>query len=280
MWQDRAYNVFLLSLRKLLGLSCIAFSAIYLVSLLSFDYLDPSFNSASDQKFVKNWGGEFGSHISDLSLQFIGLSSFLLCILIFFIGKKLASNDEIRFFIIKIALVPFAVLMFSIACAALPVFDWWSFSSFGGLNGFYLIKKANFLPAGVTAIFSFIISLVLTSVILEISFNDWIYFCRYLKHFSLFFAKKIVEFFVALKNGEIELSFGKLVLMGGAQQKEINDGELKDDEENDEDEEGDYDEDEEGYDEEDEEDEEEGEVKKAKGRKRMMMKKRRNLERR
>ncbi len=191
MWQDRAYNVFLLSLRKLLGLSCMAFSAIYLISLLSFDYLDPSFNSASDQEFVRNWGGQFGSHISDLSLQFIGLSSFLLCLLMFFIGKKLTSNDEVKFFIIKIALIPFAVLCFSVACAALPVFDWWSFTSFGGLNGFYLIKKITFLPAAVTAISSFVVALILSSFILDISVQDWIYFCRYCKNFSLFFVNKI-----------------------------------------------------------------------------------------
>ena len=98
---------------KLVGLFLAGFSLFYLVALLSFNSSDPSFNTVSTQDRVGNWMGVFGSHIADLSFQLIGLTSFILCLIIFNIGSKIMSKYGIRNLMPKLVLTPFCILCFS-----------------------------------------------------------------------------------------------------------------------------------------------------------------------
>ncbi len=231
MWQEKAYYVLLVFLRRLFGVSWVAFSFIYLISLLSFDFRDPSFNSVSDQTLVVNWAGSFGSHISDLSYQFIGLSSFILCAIIFFVGKDLVSSQGCRLFLVKIALIPFCILGFSIVFSYLPVPDSWEFNSLGGVNGAYLVNEIKFFPAPVLAILSFIISMILFSIIVEISLKDWIYFARYCKVILILLAGKAYAFAKDVKNSNINFIPGKYFLQ--RKEEEVEEDEEVDEEEGD-----------------------------------------------
>ena len=264
MWQEKAYYVLLVFLKRFFGVSCIAFSLVYLISLLSFSYTDPSFNSISDQEVVVNWGGSFGSHISDLSFQFMGLASFILCLVIFSIGKSLASSDGCKMFLVKIALIPFCILSFTVAFSSLPIPGWWEFNSLGGVNGAYLMAKNTLFPAPVVTLISFLLSILLLSFIIEISLQDWIYFARYCKVVTMFLLEKAVAFASDVKNKNINLIPGKYFLQRSDEKIE-EESQEDDEEEGDEEEEGEEseeDESDEEYDdvqEEDEEDDEEEE---------------------
>ncbi len=165
--------------RRLSGVSLSIFSIFYILILLTYSSDDISFNTYSNINEIKNFGGNLGAKIADLSYQFIGLSSFILGIFLLSFGLKISSFDGISNIFIKIFLLPLNILSFSLLFALLPEPNWWQFSSMGGVNGSYLL---NFLPNihyEIKFIFSLFLSILLFSIIVEIKFKDWIYFFRY-----------------------------------------------------------------------------------------------------
>lgn len=73
--------------RVFLSLLLLALSAYLLVSLLSFNPLDPSFFTFTKTK-PSNYGGIIGSHISDILLSLFGLSAFLIPFLLIFLSVR------------------------------------------------------------------------------------------------------------------------------------------------------------------------------------------------
>jgi DNA segregation ATPase FtsK/SpoIIIE, S-DNA-T family len=138
---DRLLRIILRLLLRLFGLVLMGFSLAFLLALLTFNSNDPSFNTVSTQDYIENWMGSFGSHISDLSFQLIGTSSFFLCLIIFSIGAKVSSRFGIRNLLPKIIITPFAILCCSVFFATLPQPSWWEFSSLGGVNGGFILAK-------------------------------------------------------------------------------------------------------------------------------------------
>ncbi len=179
MWQDKAYYIILILLRRFFGVVFIAFSFACTLSLISYNEQDPSFNRISTDEKIYNWVGSFGSHISDLMFQFVGISSFVVCLILFAIGSKMASKDGVRYLLFKFLLIPFAILAFSTFFATIPDPSWWPFNSFGGYNGAFILEKFSYFPKYFLAIISFITAIFLISVIIEISITDWVYFFRY-----------------------------------------------------------------------------------------------------
>lgn len=179
MWHDKAYHIILILLRRLSGLGLVIFSTVMVLALFSFDADDPSFNSASTEDYISNWMGEFGSHIADLTFQLIGVSGFFLALILFSIGSRMMSRQGTRHLLPKLIVIPFCILCFSTFFAIFPQPDWWSFNSFGGVNGGFLLAKFYFLPKAVVAFVALFLAILLISIIMEISFGDWIYFLRY-----------------------------------------------------------------------------------------------------
>ena len=177
--QDRTYNIILILLVRLLGLCLAGFALVLILALLSFNSSDPSFNTVSTEGQISNWVGSFGSHFADLSFQLIGLSAFFLCLIFFTIGVKMASRQGNSYLIQKIILTPFAILCLATFFATLPQPEWWDFNSLGGVNGSYILAKFKTFPKVATSILSLFLSLLTLSVIIEISFADWVYFLRY-----------------------------------------------------------------------------------------------------
>ena len=89
MVSDKIFYIIFRLFTRCFGLFLICFSFIYLLSLISFDLTDPSFNTASTDEKINNWMGNFGSHLADLSFQLIGISSFFLYLIV--IGAILYS---------------------------------------------------------------------------------------------------------------------------------------------------------------------------------------------
>ena len=123
--------------------------------------------------------GVFGSHISDLLFQLIGLAAFFLCLILFSFGSKIASRNGIHHFALKLFLAPFCLLSFSLFFSLIPEPSWWVFNGLGGVNGKFILAKLNFLPHIFTALLAFVTSIILLSVVIEITLKDWQYFFRY-----------------------------------------------------------------------------------------------------
>jgi len=184
---------------RLCGLAALVFSFVYALSLLTFNSDDPSFNTVSTDDQISNWMGSFGSHISDLSFQLIGFSSFILCLIIFALGVKISSRSGARHLLPKLIITPFCILCFSVIFATLPQPSWWEFNSLGGVNGHFILAKTIFLPKPITLLLALFLGIISFSIIVEISLNDWVYFFRYAAVTTRFFANKLIGDFQILK---------------------------------------------------------------------------------
>lgn len=179
MLQDKLYYIIAKLLKRLFGVGVMALSLVVVIALFSFDANDPSFNSFSTSNEVHNWMGSFGAHSADLLFQLIGLSSFFLCFLFFVIGSKLASTQEQKSMIPKLILTPFAILCLSLFFATLPQPSWWEFDSLGGFDGSYILSRLTDFPYSLVVFGSLVFSIILVSIIVDITFDDWVYFIRY-----------------------------------------------------------------------------------------------------
>lgn len=204
MLQNRILNIILKLLFRLFGVFLCVFALILVLALISFNSSDPSFNSASTQEYISNWIGVFGSYTSDLLFQLIGLSSFFLCLIIFMIGSKIATKEAKLNIFPKIIIAPLAILALSTFFATMPQPDWWNFNSLGGVNGSFIALKMINLPKFILSFSSLVISIILLSIIIEISFADWIFFMRYSKALTVFLFRKLknylLKYFVSGKS--------------------------------------------------------------------------------
>lgn len=262
MLQEKAYYIFLVFLRRFIGVVLMAVAFSYSLALISFDISDPSFNSISSNGEINNWLGSFGSHISDLSFQMIGLSSFFVALIIFVLGLKMSSAEGVNHLLIKFILAPICILSFSIFFSVLPQPDWWAFNGFGGVNGAFIIKKITYFPDYFLGIIAFIISILLISIIIEISVKDWVYFFRYSYVIAAFILSSVIAKAKNLTQKDLKFLPQKNIDDQEDEESESDEEESEDDlEENQESEEVEVEEDdlEEEYEESDEEDQEEDE---------------------
>ncbi len=178
-WKSKLYNITKKTIITSIGSSLCVFSAIIVLALFSFNVEDISFNTESTNKEIKNWIGIFGSHISDLLFQLIGLSAFFLCLILFSFGLKMLEKRKIEYLYLKLTLIPFCLLIFCVFFASLNSPNWWIFNSLGGVNGDFILHQLNIIPKPIIMTLSLILSFATLSIIIEITLNDWKYFVRY-----------------------------------------------------------------------------------------------------
>ena len=77
---------------ELSGVSLILISIFLLASIASYSPSDPNFIYTPENAEIKNIGGYYGSVISDLLLQSLGLISIFLIINFFYWGVKLTTK--------------------------------------------------------------------------------------------------------------------------------------------------------------------------------------------
>src|SRR5215467_13405837 len=78
-------------LNELIGFLLIVSAILLFLALASYSPLDPSFNTATSTGFshpAKNWIGIFGAVISDLLIQFIGISVFFVPVFVGLLGLR------------------------------------------------------------------------------------------------------------------------------------------------------------------------------------------------
>jgi S-DNA-T family DNA segregation ATPase FtsK/SpoIIIE len=113
--------------KEIKGILLGAAGVFILVTLVSFNAGDRSFNSYSSETVIRNLGGRFGAQLSDLLLQLVGLAAYLLPATLLFLAYLLLRFKEIRWKGYKFA--AYGVLL--VTLAALLAF----FSEFAQLFG-------------------------------------------------------------------------------------------------------------------------------------------------
>lgn len=130
-------------LRDLAGFLCFALSTFILVSLISYNPLDPSFNTkiVGEGVVIHNFGGVIGSHLADLVMQVWGYASFLLPLALFGITGAIVFAQSWRGSSVRS--VGFVLFVFSAAfLLALIEGGDLHIPAWGGLSGYYGRKFA------------------------------------------------------------------------------------------------------------------------------------------
>ena len=100
------------SLIKFVGIIILCSGLFCLVAVLSFRSSDPSLNTASAGP-VANILGLYGAFAADLLLQFLGLSSFIICLFLMQTGFILIKEEKLKLLILKLFAMIGAVVLFS-----------------------------------------------------------------------------------------------------------------------------------------------------------------------
>ena len=123
---------------ELLGLLLIAVSVFLLLSIATYSGGQENFIFKSENLDMdhKNFGGFYGSAISDFLLQSIGLVSFLFVVNLFFWGFKIITQKKINNFITKIFYTLIYIISGSVFLnIAFPFSYWLSDHGNGGFLG-------------------------------------------------------------------------------------------------------------------------------------------------
>jgi len=163
------------------GLSFMALGGFILLSIISYDKADPSFNSASAAQGVSNWMGGAGASSSDILLQTLGLGGALFGIAFCLWGWKLFQRMRLGFCALRFVALIFAALFGAMAFARFPSGDWLVQAYLGGsagqmmLQGFADTLHAIGLPAPATlaAIIAGAVCLVCLSFALVMNKEHW-----------------------------------------------------------------------------------------------------------
>ena len=91
-------NFFKNRLIEFFGALLIAFSIFVFLSIVSYSPGDPNFIYTPESIDIKNFGGFYGSVISDLLLQSVGFISFFIVLNLFYWGVKIVVDKKIENF--------------------------------------------------------------------------------------------------------------------------------------------------------------------------------------
>ena len=80
---------------EIIGLLIITLSIFLLLSLSSYNPEDPNFIFSGNQE-IHNFFGFYGSFVSDLFLQSVGIISFLFCLTLFITGALVIKSKELE----------------------------------------------------------------------------------------------------------------------------------------------------------------------------------------
>ena len=116
----------------LAGLALLVVMFALAAALLTYNTSDPSLNSAGGSD-VRNLLGHTGSVVSDLLLQYLGVANLLLVTVLAAWGLQLLMNSRISRVLLRLALLPLAMLALATGAALVPVPGFWPVQQ--GLGG-------------------------------------------------------------------------------------------------------------------------------------------------
>jgi S-DNA-T family DNA segregation ATPase FtsK/SpoIIIE len=137
--------------RRIMGLLLLAAAGFLGLALFGFDPADPSFNRATNAA-VTNPAGPAGAITADLVLQTFGRAGWLVPLVAFFWGLRMAANRELRWPWLPLMALPLALLSAAAFLAGLPepeATDWPFRVGLGGIVGdFELLYLTQHIESG------------------------------------------------------------------------------------------------------------------------------------
>lgn len=190
-FKDKKLSKFAKIKNYIFGTFLILFSISVCISVFSYNENDPSFNNVSTYDKVKNYLGYFGSYLSDLLLQLIGLSSVLLAILFFILGYKIIFNKVIYNKWQKVLAFFGVLISSSIILNDFATSSFCDINKCGGLLGNFLSNYIFFnVPQYAMVILFSLILMISLSYLIDIRKNWWL--VKFAKIYRLL--KNIIKF--------------------------------------------------------------------------------------
>lgn len=181
--------------------------AFILLSMISHDHQDPSWNTAINTDNIQNWLGRSGANISDLLLQTLGVAGALIGISFAVWGVSIWRRRPLAPFWSRIPALIIATFTGAIAMARIPAGDWLNQPYLGGSAGQLMYQNMAdlFQTIGMgyehvlTALMFGSISLIVMAYACAISKPEAKYMGSLawfgLSSISLFIANKTVDFY-------------------------------------------------------------------------------------
>ena len=147
---------------------------IILISVLSYNETDISFNNVSTKYEVKNYLGAFGSYLADVLLQLFGLSSLFIASLLLIVAYNTTLNKTIynkwQKFFAFIGLLLSSSVIFDITTTS----KFCRIGRCGGLIGSFLSNSLYYLPQFLIVLISAFLLFISFSFFLDIRKNWWL----------------------------------------------------------------------------------------------------------
>lgn len=187
---------------ELLAFTLILSSFFLFISILTYSPSDPNFIYNPENSTIKNFGGFYGSVISDFLLQSIGLVVFFVVFNFFFWGIKLFFNKKINYFITKVF---FTIIYIILGTTFISIYKNDSFWLIDNGNGGFvgqIIKENVYVVSSLIENNYVVLSILLIAIIffilsLDLKFKDFLIMIRapfqLIKKLSLFSNQKKIE---------------------------------------------------------------------------------------
>lgn len=161
--------------RKINGFFFISTGILLLLSLISYDWNDPSFNTltlTNSQIPISNILGEHGAKISDLLIQFFGIAAFIFPLSFIIWGWRVIKTNFLKRPIAKIFSLVALVMSLTIFFSIIPGPNFWGHDLWGGYIGLYLIDNIA-LPMILKVGLSLGIIVLTLSIVFELKKENW-----------------------------------------------------------------------------------------------------------
>ncbi len=163
------------------GLTLLVIALLGTVALFDYSPNDPNFNHATDNP-ASNILGSAGSHVADLVLQTIGLSSIGLLLGLVAWAWRIMSHRGLRWGWVHVALMPVGLSLLAATLAAVPPSDGWPLNAgYGGIVGEVIFnnimvlgqKAGVIIPGGILALLLGLLGLAALVVAYALPLQEW-----------------------------------------------------------------------------------------------------------
>ena len=179
------------------GFLLIFVSFFLLASIVTYSPSDPNFIYTPENVEIKNIGGYYGSVISDLLLQSLGLISFFLVINFFYWGTKITTRKTVNNFITKIF---FTLIYIIFGTTVLNIFYsnsfWLIDNGNGGFVGRAIRENIYYFSPIIENQFVIYSLILLTFIFFILSLNIKLNEIKKILIFPFIIIKKLTSFFI------------------------------------------------------------------------------------
>jgi S-DNA-T family DNA segregation ATPase FtsK/SpoIIIE len=155
----------------LLGVGCLVSAVFLLLSVVTYNQLDPSFGTVTNSTVIFNRMGAVGAYVADLAIELFGVVSFSLVPLIALAGFNLLGFGSAGHGIYSriVALVVFILSSCTILSKLFHNKNCWGYETWGGAVGYYMNYLTLPIPGRILSVLCF--SLLLASLPVLIDFS-------------------------------------------------------------------------------------------------------------